>query len=153
MSVAERVRVHSVEVLSDNWYVLKKTTFDFLLSGGTWQRQSRETYDRGDGAAILLYDRARRTVILTQQFRYPAFANGHDDLLIEVPAGSLDKESPEESIRKETMEETGYVVHHMAKIFCSIHESGVSDRKIAFLCRRVRGGVGAKRRRRAAFRG
>jgi hypothetical protein len=73
MSVAERVRVHSVEVLSDNWYVLKKTIFDFLRSDGTWQRQSPRTYDRGNGATLLLYDRARRTVILTQQFRYPAF--------------------------------------------------------------------------------
>ena len=132
MSVAERVRVHSVEVLSDNWYVLKKTTFDFLRSDGTWQRQSRETYDRGNGAAVLLYDRRRRTVILTQQFRYPAFANGHDDLLIEVPAGLLDKESPEESIRKETMEETGYVVHHMTKIFEAFMSPGSVTEKLHF---------------------
>lgn len=103
MGVADRVRVHSVEVLSDDWYVLKKTTFDFLRSDGTWQRQSRETYDRGNGAVVLPYHRGRRTVILTRQFRYPAFVNGHDDLMIEAPAGLLDKDSPEESIRKEAM--------------------------------------------------
>ena len=87
MSIAPRIRVEEVEVLSDDWFVLKKTTFAFLRSDGTWQRQSRETYDRGNGATILLYDPRRRTVVLTRQLRYPAFVNGHDDLLIEAPAG------------------------------------------------------------------
>jgi nudix-type nucleoside diphosphatase (YffH/AdpP family) len=132
MSVAERVRIHSVETLSDNWYVLKKTTFDFLRSDGTWQRQSRETYDRGNGAVLLLYNRPRRTVILTQQFRYPAFVNGHDDLLIEAPAGLLDESSPEESIRKETMEETGYAVHRVTKIFESFMSPGSVTEKLYF---------------------
>ena len=90
IDVSERVRVHSVEVLSDDWYVLKKTTLDFLRNDGTWQRQSRETYDRGNGTTILLYNRARRTVVLTRQFRYPAFVNGYRDLLIETPAGLLE---------------------------------------------------------------
>jgi len=132
MSVAGRVRVHSVETLSDNWYVLKKTTFDFLRSDGTWQRQSRETYDRVNGAAMLLYNRARRTVILTQQFRYPAFVNGHDDLLIEAPAGLLDEASPEESIRKEAMEETGYLVHDVKKIFEAFMSPGSVTEKLHF---------------------
>jgi nudix-type nucleoside diphosphatase (YffH/AdpP family) len=132
MGVAERVRVQNVETLSDNWYVLKKTTFDFLRSDGTWQRQTRETYDRGNGAAILLYNRAQRTVILTEQFRYPAFVNGHDDLLIEAPAGLLDQESPEESIRKEAMEETGYVVHHVTKIFEAFMSPGSVTEKLHF---------------------
>jgi nudix-type nucleoside diphosphatase (YffH/AdpP family) len=132
MGVAQRVRVQSVEMLSDNWYVLKKTTFDFLRSDGTWQRQTRETYDRGNGAAILLYNRAQRTVILTEQFRYPAFVNGHDDLLIEAPAGLLDQESPEESIRKEAMEETGYVVHHVTKIFEAFMSPGSVTEKLHF---------------------
>ncbi len=132
MTVADRVRVHSVETLSDNWYVLKKTTFDFLRSDGTWQRQSRETYDRGNGATVLLFNRARRTVILTRQFRYPAFVNGHDDLLMETPAGLLDKESPEESIRKETMEETGFVVHDVTKIFEAFMSPGSVTEKLHF---------------------
>jgi len=132
MSIAHRVRIHSVETLSDNWYILKKATFDFLRSDGTWQRQSRESYDRGNGAALLLYNRERRTVILTQQFRYPAFANGHDDLLIEVPAGLLDKSSPEESIRKEVAEETGYAVSHVTKVFEAFMSPGSVTEKLYF---------------------
>jgi nudix-type nucleoside diphosphatase (YffH/AdpP family) len=145
MSVAERIRVHSVETLSDNWYVLKKTTFDFLRSDGTWQRQSRETYDRGNGAAMLLYNRAQRTVILTQQFRYPAFVNGHDDLLIEAPAGLLDEASPEQSIRKETMEETGYVVHHVTKIFEAFMSPGSVTEKLHFFVAEYEPGVPRER--------
>ncbi len=76
MSIAPRIRVEEVEVLSDDWFVLKKTTFAFLRSDGTWQRQSRETYDRGNGATILLYDPQRRTVVLTRQLRYPASSTG-----------------------------------------------------------------------------
>jgi nudix-type nucleoside diphosphatase (YffH/AdpP family) len=128
----ERVRVHSVEVLSDDWYVLKKTTFDFERSDGTWQRQSRETYDRGNGATILLYNRRKRTVILTRQFRYPAFVNGHRNLLIETPAGLLDERSPEEAIRKETSEETGYVIHDVNKVFEAFMSPGSVTEKLYF---------------------
>src|SRR3978361_2091859 len=98
----DRVRIIDSTILSNDWYVLKKTTFDFLRRDGTWQRQSRETYDRGNGATILLYDRERRTVVLVRQFRYPAFVNGCDDLLIETPAGLLDNADPEARIRAET---------------------------------------------------
>jgi nudix-type nucleoside diphosphatase (YffH/AdpP family) len=132
MGVADRIRVHTVEVLSDNWYVLKKTTFDFLRSDGTWQRQCRETYDRGNGAVVLPYQLSRRTVILTRQFRYPAFVNGHDDLMIEAPAGLLDKDSPEESIRKEAMEETGYALHHLTKVFEAYMSPGSVTEKLHF---------------------
>jgi nudix-type nucleoside diphosphatase (YffH/AdpP family) len=117
MSVADRVKVEEVKVLSHDWYLLKKTTFQFLRNDGTWQRQSRETYDRGNGAVILLYDLDRRTVILVKQFRYPAFVNGYDDLLIEAPAGLLDDAEPEERIRAEVQEETGYTVRDVTKIF------------------------------------
>lgn len=128
----ERVRVHSEEVLSDDWYVLKKTTFDFERSDGTWQRQSRETYDRGNGATILLYNRRKRTVILTRQFRYSAFVNGHRNLLIETPAGLLDERSPEEAIRKETSEETGYVIHDVYKVFEAFMSPGSVTEKLYF---------------------
>src|ERR1700677_2982765 len=101
-----RVRILKVETLSDDWYVLKKTTFELLRRDGTWQRQSRETYDRGNGATILLFNRARRTVILTRQFRLPAFVNGHDGMMVEAAAGLLDNVSPEERIRAEVEEET-----------------------------------------------
>ncbi len=130
--ITERVRIHTVEILSDDWYVLKKTTFDFLRNDGTWQRQSRETYDRGNGATILLYNLANRTVVLTRQFRYPAFVNGNRDLLIETPAGLLDGCSPEESIRKETMEETGYSIHDVRKAFECFMSPGSVTEKLHF---------------------
>jgi len=132
ISLSQRVRVHTEQVLSDDWYLLKKTTFDFLRSDGTWQRQSRETYDRGNGATILLYNRARRTVILTRQFRYPAFVNGYSNLLIETPAGLLDQHSPEEAIRKETMEETGYQIHEVKKVFEAFMSPGSVTEKLYF---------------------
>ena len=79
MTESGRVRIRAVKTLSDDWYVLKKTTFDFLRRDGTWQTQNRETYDRGNGAAILLYNRERGTVVLTRQFRFPAYVNGLAD--------------------------------------------------------------------------
>jgi nudix-type nucleoside diphosphatase (YffH/AdpP family) len=130
--VSERVRVQSVEVLSHDWYVLKKTTFDFLRNDGSWQRQSRETYDRGNGATILLYNRGRRTVVLTRQFRFPAFVNGYRGLLIETPAGLLEERSPEEAIRKEVAEETGYTVHDVRKVFEAFMSPGSVTEKLFF---------------------
>ena len=132
MSTGERIRIHSVEVLSDDWYVLKKTTFDYRRSNGTWQRQSRETYDRGNGATILLYNTARGSVILVRQFRFPAYVNGHHGLLIETPAGLLDQASPEERIKAETEEETGYRVHSVRKIFDAYMSPGSVTEKLHF---------------------
>ena len=132
MSIADRVRVQNVRVLSDDWYVLKKTTFSYRRRDGSWQDQSRETYDRGNGAAILLYDPARRTVILTRQFRYPAFVNGCDSLLIEAPAGLLDEVSPEDRIRAEAEEETGYRVHDVSPIFEAYMSPGSVTEKLYF---------------------
>ena len=132
MSIADRVRVQDVTVLSKDWYVLKKTTFSFRRSDGTWQRQSRETYDRGNGATILLYDPSRRTVILTRQFRYPAFVNGHDDLLIEAPAGLLDNAEPEARIRAETEEETGFRVRDVRQIFDAFMSPGSVTERLHF---------------------
>jgi nudix-type nucleoside diphosphatase (YffH/AdpP family) len=132
MSVADRVRVETVKVLSDDWYVLKKTVFSYRRRDGTWQSQSRETYDRGNGATILLYDQARRTVILTRQFRYPAFVNGYDDLLIETPAGLLDNASPEDRIRAETEEETGFRVRDVERVFEAFMSPGSVTEKLFF---------------------
>lgn len=130
--LADRVRIRTVKILADDWFVLKKTTFDYLRRDGTWQTQNRETYDRGNGAVILLYDRARRTVILTRQFRYPAFVNGCSELLIEAPAGLLDNISPEERIRKEAEEETGYRVQHVRKVFEAFMSPGSVTEKLYF---------------------
>lgn len=132
MSIAERVRVENVTILSNDWYVLKKTAFSFQRADGTWQQQSRETYDRGNGATILLYDRKRRTVILTRQFRYPAFVNGHDDLLIEAPAGLLDNADPETRIRAETEEETGFRVRDVRQIFDAFMSPGSVTKRLHF---------------------
>jgi nudix-type nucleoside diphosphatase (YffH/AdpP family) len=131
-ALSERIRVQSVQVLSDDWYVLKKTTFDFLRRDGNWQRQSRETYDRGNGATILLYNRALRTVVLTRQFRYPVYVNGCADLLIEAPAGLLDERSPEEAIRKETIEETGFAIEAPRKVFEAYMSPGSVTEKLYF---------------------
>ena len=128
----DRVRVHSVEVLSDDWYTLRKATFDLQRRDGTWQRQSREAYDRGNGAAILLYDQERRTVVLTRQFRYPAFSNGHDGWLIEAAAGLLDEASPEERIRAEAEEETGYRVHDVRHVFDAFMSPGSVTERLHF---------------------
>lgn len=133
MSVADRIRIEQVTTLSDDWYVLKKTTFSFRRTDGEWQRQSRETYDRGNGATILLYDLQRRKVLLTRQFRYPAFVNGYDDLLIETPAGLLDKATPEERIKAEVEEETGYRVTDVSQVFEAFMSPGSVTERLHFL--------------------
>ncbi len=132
VSMKERVRIQKVETLSDDWYVLKKTTFDLQRSDGTWQRQSRETYDRGNGATILLYNLARRTVVLTRQFRFPAFVNGHSGLLVEAAAGLLDEATPEDRIKAEVEEETGYRVDQVRKIFEAFMSPGSVTEKLHF---------------------
>ena len=113
-----KIKNISEETLSDNWYVLKKFSFDYLGPDGQWQRQDREAYDRGNGATILLYNKERGTVVLTRQFRLPTYVNGNEDgMMIEACAGLLDKDNPEDCIRKETEEETGYKVTKVRKIF------------------------------------
>jgi nudix-type nucleoside diphosphatase (YffH/AdpP family) len=114
----EHVKILKDEVLSNNWYTLKKFTFKLQLKDGTWQDQVREAYDRGNGATILLYNKANRTVILTRQFRLPTYINGNaTGMMIEACAGLLDKENPEDCIRRETEEETGYKISDIKKIF------------------------------------
>jgi nudix-type nucleoside diphosphatase (YffH/AdpP family) len=131
---AERVRVIESHVLSDDWYMLKKTVFDFRRTDGRWQRQQRETYDRGNGATVLLYQRATQTVVLTRQFRFPAYVNGHDGMLIEAPAGLLDEATPEQRIRAEIEEETGYRIGEVHKIFEAFMSPGsVTERLFFFI--------------------
>jgi GDP-mannose pyrophosphatase NudK len=131
--LSERVRIAEVQVLSDDWYVLKKTTFDFLRRDGTWQRQSRETYDRGNGATILLYDPKRGTVVLTRQFRFPTYVNGSaDGMLIETCAGLLDADDPESCIRRETEEETGFRVRKLRKAFEAYMSPGSVTERLFF---------------------
>jgi nudix-type nucleoside diphosphatase (YffH/AdpP family) len=133
-SVADRVRGREIKVLTDTWYVLRKATFDWRRNDGTWQTQEREAYDRGDGVALLPYNLAARTVILTRQFRYPAFSNGHDDFLTEVPAGLLDKADPEARIRAEVEEEIGYSLGEIRQVFdCFMSPGSVTERLHLFI--------------------
>ena len=105
-------------VLSDSWYTLRKITFDKTLEDKHPVRQEREVYDRGNGATILLYNKPNGTIILTRQFRLPTFVNGNTTgLLIESCAGLLDQDDPEECIRRETEEETGYQISAIWKVF------------------------------------
>jgi nudix-type nucleoside diphosphatase (YffH/AdpP family) len=132
MKPIERIRVKQVTTLSDDWYVLKKTTLDWQRRDGTWQTVNRETYDRGNGATLLPYNRERRTVVLTRQFRYPAFVNGWADLLIEAPAGLLDDASPEDRIRAEVCEETGYRLGPVTKVFEAFMSPGSVTERLHF---------------------
>lgn len=134
MSIAHRVRIRNVQVLSDDWYLLKKTTFDWRRADGQWQTVARETYDRGNGATLLPYNRKNRTVLLTRQFRYPAFVNGHDDFLIEASAGLLDDAAPETRIRAEVEEETGYRLGAVQKVLeCFTSPGSVTERLHFFI--------------------
>lgn len=112
------VRIIQTDILSDNWYTLRKVTFEIEKADGTKTTQSREAYDRGNGAVILLYNKSQNTVVLTRQFRIPTYINENEDgMLIEACAGLLEKESPEECIKREAVEETGYQVGEVKKIF------------------------------------
>jgi nudix-type nucleoside diphosphatase (YffH/AdpP family) len=132
MSIADRIRVREVTLLSDSHYVLRKTTFDWRRSDGRWQTQTRETYDRGNGAVLLPYDPVRGTVLLTRQFRYPAYVNGYDGLLIEAAAGLLDNASPEDRIRAEAEEEIGYRLREVRKVFECFMSPGSVTEKLHF---------------------
>jgi nudix-type nucleoside diphosphatase (YffH/AdpP family) len=132
MTVSDRIRVHNVRLLSDNHYTLKATTFEWRRANGEWQTQARESYDRGNGATLLPYNLAQRTVVLVRQFRYPAYVNGYDDLLIEAAAGMLDNATPEIRIRAEVEEETGYRLGEVRKIFEAFMSPGAVTEKIHF---------------------
>jgi nudix-type nucleoside diphosphatase (YffH/AdpP family) len=114
----QNVKILDAKILSDNWYILRKITYEYSKSDNIPLTQSREVYDRGNGATILLYNKAQKTVILTRQFRLPTFVNGNESgMLIEACAGLLDKDNPEDCIRRETEEETGYKIKEVRKIF------------------------------------
>jgi len=131
----ENNRVKNIEsiLLSDNYYILKKLNFDYLMNNGNWVNQDREVYDRGDGAGILLYNKAKKTIILTKQFRMPTYANDNEDgFLVEVCAGLLDKDNPEACIIRETEEEVGYRIKEVKKVYEAYMSPGVMTEKIFF---------------------
>ncbi len=130
-----RVKVRDVTLLSCHWYVERTTTFDLQLADGTWSTQERETHDRGNGATILLYDTERGTVLLTRQFRYPVYVNGHPDgMLVETPGGLLDEEDehPEVAVRREVIEETGHTVGEVQRVFDVYMSPGSVTERVTF---------------------
>ena len=132
MTVSDRVRVKNVRVLSDDYAVLKTTTFEYRRANGEWQTQARETYDRGNAATLLPYNLAQYTVVLVRQFRYEAYVSGYDDLMIEAAAGVLDGESPEVRIRAEAEEETGYRLGAIRKVFEAFMSPGALTERMHF---------------------
>ncbi len=134
MPSAPSIRILKEELLSDDWAVLKKTTFDYLRRDGSWSKQVRQTFDRGDGAAVLPYDASRGAVLLVRQFRYPAYVHGHPEPLIEVCAGVLDADDPETCARKEAEEELGYRLGALTKVFdCFMSPGAVTERLSLFV--------------------
>jgi nudix-type nucleoside diphosphatase (YffH/AdpP family) len=128
-----RVVVHDVEVTSDGWHVLRRTTLEYQSSDGEWSTQHRETYDRGNGATILLYDAERRVVLLSRQFRYPVYVNGHPDgMLIETAAGLLDEDDPETAIRREASEELGVTVGELTHVYDVYMSPGSVTERVHF---------------------
>ena len=132
-TVDKQVSVERVETLSDDWYILKKTTFQYRRRDGQWQTLSRETYDRGNGATLLLYNQGKRTVVLTRQFRFPTYVNGNaDGRLIETTAGLLDNHAPAARILKEVEEETGYTLKDIEPVFEAYMSPGSVTERLYF---------------------
>ena len=132
MTVSDRVRVKNVNVLSGRHYRLNEVEFDYRRGNGEWQTQKREVFDRGHAATLLPYNAASRTVVLTRQFRLPAYLAGHDDFMIEAAAGMLDDASPEERIRAEAEEEIGYRLGEVRKIFEAFMSPGSVTERLHF---------------------
>lgn len=130
-----RVKVRDVRLLSSHWYVERTTTFDLQHADGTWHTLQRETHDRGNGATLLLYHPERETVLLTRQFRFPVYVNGHPDgMLIETPGGVLDAddEHPETAVRREAVEETGHTVGEVRHVFDVYMSPGSVTERVSF---------------------
>ncbi|SMH45378.1 nudix-type nucleoside diphosphatase, YffH/AdpP family [Rathayibacter oskolensis] len=135
------VVVKEVTLLSSHWYILRTTEFEYRHRDGHWSTEHRETYDRGNGAAVLLYDPESRTVVLVRQFRYPTYVNGNlDGMLLEVPAGLLDEDGPEEGARREAEEETGLEVGRLEHVFDSYMSPGSITEMLHFYAGRYRAG-------------
>ncbi|MFJ8851579.1 NUDIX domain-containing protein [Streptomyces sp. NPDC102437] len=127
------VVVRDVELTSRGWHVLRRTTFDYRRRDGRWDTQQRETYDRGNGAVVLPYDTGRGQVLLTRQFRYPAYVNDHPDgMLIEAAAGLLDGDDPLAAIRRESAEELGVTLGPIAHVLDAYMSPGSVTERLHF---------------------
>jgi nudix-type nucleoside diphosphatase (YffH/AdpP family) len=134
--ISDRVKLRELKTLSDNHYTLRRAEFDFRRSDGTWQSQQRESYDIGDGAAVLPLDTARGLVLLIQQFRWPVFEAGHKQMLLEAVAGKLDGDDPVTCVHKEAMEEAGVTIRDVRLVTHAFMSAGaVKERLSLFLAR------------------
>ncbi|TPE12024.1 GDP-mannose pyrophosphatase NudK [Pantoea vagans] len=124
-----KINIIKDKLLSENWFVLRNYTYEITDRQGEVIRHKREVYDRGNGATILLYNREKNSVVLTRQFRIATYVNGNDSgMLIEACAGLLDDDTPEDCIRKEAIEETGYAVGEVEKLYtCYMSPGGVTE--------------------------
>tara|TARA_B100000809_G_scaffold257341_2_gene298769 strand:+ start:1863 stop:2447 length:585 start_codon:yes stop_codon:yes gene_type:complete len=130
---SKRVKITTTEILSDDYYLLNKITFDYLRNDGTWQTQIRECYDRGNGATVFMYNKETKNIVLIRQFRVPTYLNGNENgLLIETCAGLLDADDPETCIKKEIFEETGYKIETVTKIFEAFMTPGAVTESIHY---------------------
>jgi nudix-type nucleoside diphosphatase (YffH/AdpP family) len=126
------IRNHSTEILSDDWAVLTKHTFELKRSDGVWEKQVRQSYDRGHAAVILPFDPRRGTVLLVRQFRLPVFLQGHREPLIEACAGLLDDNDPETCIRLETEQELGYKLGDVRRVYDIYMSPGSVTERLSF---------------------
>lgn len=132
--MSDDVRPIKTTTLSDTWGLLQRHEFKLKRRNGKWQHQIRETYDRGDGAAVLLCDLTDKSVILIRQFRYPAYYRHESPYVLEVCAGKLDGDGPEACARKEAVEETGYRVGRIEQVFdCFMSPGSVTERLYLFI--------------------
>ena len=130
--ISDRVKIEETKLLSDNHYILNRISFAWQRSDGTWtQDNKREVYDRGNGCAILLFNRERRSVVLVKQFRLPAYMNGYSDMLIEAAAGLLDEADPLSRIISEAEEETGYTPRNVVKVCEAFMSPGAVTEKLS----------------------
>lgn len=131
---SERVRVIERTQLSDRWARLEQVRFDYRRSDGIWQEQQREIYHRGHGAAVLLYNLALGKLVLTRQFRFPTWDCDDDGFMLEVPAGIIESNNPEETIRKETEEETGFIIDKPRFLFRAYASPGSITEQLHYFC-------------------
>lgn len=131
MSLADRIRILHTERLSGRWNRVDTTRLEYRRNDGRWQQMQRETVDHGHAAAVLLYDPARRTVVLLRQLRWAALSAGFDGLMVEVPAGLLDGASPEDCVRAEAEQEVGYRVRQPRFVFDAFMSPGSLTERVA----------------------
>ena len=131
---SDRIRVSKRCQLSNQWARLEQVTFDYKRSDGHWQTQQREIYHRGHGAAVLLYNLTQRSLVLIRQFRFPAWEIGDDGFLLEVPAGIIESDNPHETIRKETEEETGFIIEEPEFLFRAYATPGSVTEQLHYFC-------------------